>query len=204
MNDEWKYKELPRASGQIAPAQWNPETGEWEVFTGLAKVQDESVEARLQAIEQTQSQILDKLNDTIDTRLTGSNVEDAMPVIETGDYLKLIDLLTNEEIREQSGTGTSILVEANEYRGFNAIWIQNTTDVVLNFRLFYSYLPQYNGQNMYQLKQIDVPSGSLSRFDASDIEGLDTSTFYAYFNFRFKDAAPTSGFVTAKTEAILR
>src|SRR5690625_3539704 len=37
---------------------------------------DESVEARLQAIEQTQSQILDKLNDTIDTRLTGSIVEE--------------------------------------------------------------------------------------------------------------------------------
>lgn len=36
---------------------------------------DQAVEARLQAIEQTQSQILDKLNDTIDTRLTGSNVE---------------------------------------------------------------------------------------------------------------------------------
>src|SRR5699024_8324114 len=36
---------------------------------------DKAVEARLQAIEQTQSQILDKLNDTIDTRLTGSNME---------------------------------------------------------------------------------------------------------------------------------
>src|SRR5690625_3976251 len=36
---------------------------------------DQAVEARLQAIEQTQSQILDKLNDTIDTRLTGSIVE---------------------------------------------------------------------------------------------------------------------------------
>src|SRR5699024_3628169 len=35
---------------------------------------DESVEARLQAIEQTQSQILDKLNDTNDTRLTESKV----------------------------------------------------------------------------------------------------------------------------------
>src|SRR5699024_10082842 len=35
---------------------------------------DKAVEARLQAIEQTQSQILDKLNDTIDTRLTGSKV----------------------------------------------------------------------------------------------------------------------------------
>src|SRR5699024_2140113 len=39
---------------------------------------DESVEARLQAIEQTQSQILDKLNDTIDTRLTGSKVEEEL------------------------------------------------------------------------------------------------------------------------------
>src|SRR5699024_5140711 len=43
---------------------------------------DKAVEARLQAIEQTQSQILDKLNDTIDTRLTGSIMDDveAVPV----------------------------------------------------------------------------------------------------------------------------
>ncbi len=75
MSDEWKYKELPRASGKIAPAQWNPETGEWEVFTGLAKVQDVDVKTELESIKQTQSQILAKLNDTIDTRLTGSIVE---------------------------------------------------------------------------------------------------------------------------------
>lgn len=75
MNDDWKYKELPRASGQVAPAQWNPETGEWEVFTGLAKVQDVEVEARLQAIESKQQAILDKLESGLDTRLTGSYVE---------------------------------------------------------------------------------------------------------------------------------
>ncbi len=78
MSDEWKYKELPRASGKIAPAQWNPDTEEWEVFTGLSKVEDVAVEARLESIEQTQ--ILAKLNDTIDTRLTGSIDEYALPV----------------------------------------------------------------------------------------------------------------------------
>lgn len=79
-NDDYKYKELPRASGKIAPAQWNPETGEWEVFTGLAKVQDVDVKTELESIKQTQSQILAKLNDTIDTRLTGSIMDDVESV----------------------------------------------------------------------------------------------------------------------------
>src|SRR5699024_7438196 len=50
---------------------------------------DESVEARLQAIEQTQSQILDKLNDTIDTRLTGSNVAKGIPVQVEKDFIEV-------------------------------------------------------------------------------------------------------------------
>src|SRR5699024_6577742 len=165
---------------------------------------DKAVEARLQAIEQTQSQILHKLKDTIDTRHTVSIGEYTLPAEMIGNYIDMVDLLTNEEIREQSGTGTSILVEASKYKGFNAVWIRNTTDKILNFRLYFSYLPHYNGNNMYQLAQIDIPSGSNIRIDSNVIEGLDTSTFYAFFNFRFKDAAPTSGFVTAKAEAILR
>lgn len=78
MSDEWKYKELPRASGKIAPAQWNPETGEWEVFTGLAKVQDTDVKAELEQIKQQQQQILQRLDDGVDTRLTGSIVEEVI------------------------------------------------------------------------------------------------------------------------------
>src|SRR5699024_7040194 len=71
---------------------------------------DESVEARLQAIEQTQSQILDKLNDTIDTRLTGSNMEyyvktnndmpsaDSVPI---GAFCMVVD---TSEIYQSNGT----------------------------------------------------------------------------------------------------
>src|SRR5699024_8369069 len=114
------------------------------VFPDNQKVSDSGVFSKLAEIEAEIKDIKERMEGTFDTRLTGSNVEDALPVEVTGDYLELIDLLNKEEIREESLTGTSILVEANEYRGFNAIWIQNTTDVVLNFRLFYSYLPQYN------------------------------------------------------------
>src|SRR5699024_1001565 len=56
---------------------------------------DKEVEARLQAIEQTQSQILDKLNDTIDTRLTRSIVElyksDSVEM-ESNSRINLIDI----------------------------------------------------------------------------------------------------------------
>lgn len=62
---------------------------------------DKAVEARLQAIEQTQSQILDKLNDTIDTRLTGSNVEDGLPtkIKDYGSKLKQKDLMIDVEVK---------------------------------------------------------------------------------------------------------
>ena len=78
MSDEWKYKELPRANGLVAPAQWNPESKEWEVFTGLAKVQDVGVKTELELIKQQQQQILERLDNPIDTQLTGSKVEELM------------------------------------------------------------------------------------------------------------------------------
>src|SRR5699024_3294028 len=71
---------------------------------------DKAVEARLQAIEQTQSQILDKLNDTIDTRLTGSSMEyyvktnsdmpsaDSVPI---GAFCMVVD---TSEIYQSNGT----------------------------------------------------------------------------------------------------
>lgn len=32
MANEWETKELPRAKGQIAPAQWNPNSVAWEPY----------------------------------------------------------------------------------------------------------------------------------------------------------------------------
>src|SRR5699024_10866263 len=65
---------------------------------------DKAVEARLQAIEQTQSQILDKLNDTIDTRLTGSIVEEvrivnALALTDTSSSYHTINIGKYKKIR---------------------------------------------------------------------------------------------------------
>lgn len=65
---------------------------------------DQAVEARLQAIEQTQSQILDKLNDSIDTRLTGSILEDAIPTESIGRKVEHVELL-ERAIRYPSTSG---------------------------------------------------------------------------------------------------
>src|SRR5699024_1170397 len=78
---------------------------------------DESVEARLQAIEQTQSQILDKLNDTIDTRLTGSNVE----------YIQRSDVI--------NPMGAKTIHINDEFDGVTEISIYISTDKT--FRMIY-------------------------------------------------------------------
>ena len=51
---------------------------------------DSAVKAELELIKQQQAEILDKLNDTIDTRLTGSIDEYALPVREIGRAVEVI------------------------------------------------------------------------------------------------------------------
>ena len=39
MSDEWKYKDLPRANGQMAPAKWDDEKKEWVPYTTVDKIE---------------------------------------------------------------------------------------------------------------------------------------------------------------------
>lgn len=65
MSDDWKYRDLPRAANGIAPAQWNPDTKQYEVYEGDRRIID-----KLERIER-------RLNEPIDAQLTGSNVENS-------------------------------------------------------------------------------------------------------------------------------
>jgi|SRR5690625_1879025 len=69
MSDEWKYRDLPRANGQVAPSYWNKEEKEFEVYEGNVGVVEE-----LASIKQTQNEILKRLDKPIDTQVTGSIV----------------------------------------------------------------------------------------------------------------------------------
>lgn len=77
-NDDWKYKKLQRAAGEVSPQGYDEKLKDWDVIgvdDNKQLVKDAEVKAELESIKQTQSEILDKLNGTIDTKLTGSNVE---------------------------------------------------------------------------------------------------------------------------------
>src|SRR5699024_7423118 len=90
-NDDWKYKELPKAAGETAPAVWNPKENKWEVYTGSTNVVE--LENKLETIEEHQKQILERLDGEFDTRLTGSNVEypNDYPDANAGERLEAIE-----------------------------------------------------------------------------------------------------------------
>src|SRR5699024_4758750 len=94
-NDDWKYKELPKAAGETAPAVWNPKENKWEVYTGSTNVVE--LENKLETIEEQQKQILERLDGEFDTRLTGSNVEQDVNVKNYPDTQK-VEVTNQQEI----------------------------------------------------------------------------------------------------------
>lgn len=93
MSDDWKYRDLPRAANGIAPAQWNPDTKQYEVYEGDRRILD-----KLERIER-------RLNEPLDTQLTGSNMEVAY-----GSY--------DQAINVNAGQALSIKIEPLE----NEVW----------------------------------------------------------------------------------
>lgn len=92
MSDDWKYRDLPRAANGIAPAQWNPDTKQYEVYEGDRRILD-----KLERIER-------RLNEPLDTQLTGSNAENVELIagaqdmfVPTGTSLQVIDLVKVSE-----------------------------------------------------------------------------------------------------------
>ena len=70
MANEWESKQLPRSADGVGPAYWNREENDWMPYEG-----DTNIVAELESIKETQTEILKRLDDPLDTRLTGSNVE---------------------------------------------------------------------------------------------------------------------------------
>ena len=67
--EPWKEKNLPEAGNSpTAPAQWNDETQEWDVYKG-----NKEIEEKLQVIEAKLDSVIN--DGAVSTRLTGSNVE---------------------------------------------------------------------------------------------------------------------------------
>lgn len=72
MANEWETKELPRAKGKIAPAQWNADSVQWEPYAGVRKLEQKlnDIDNRMKKIESGET--------AVNTQLTGSIVEHVM------------------------------------------------------------------------------------------------------------------------------
>lgn len=132
--------------------------------------------------------------------------DNPIPVKEMSDFLELIDLASGEEIRDTSNSSHRWLIDARKYKKINAIWIDNLHDVELQFRVYFSYLNQYNGNNMQQINLDSynkVPMNKRVRVDSVDIPKLNSSSIYVFLNF-YSTTVPTTGSLTVKVEGVLR
>lgn len=96
---------------------------------GQLHVKDADVTAELAEIKQTQADILARLDGTINTQVTGSNVEDGIPVKQVGrdikiEQKKLIDSLSYRGAYSSSGIAREYF-DAKLYKDFE-ISIMNT------------------------------------------------------------------------------
>lgn len=67
----WQDKPIPKQGHTAPPIKWNPDIQDWEIVeVGI----DAQLAAKLNTLEQTQNGILDRLNQTLNTSLTGRNV----------------------------------------------------------------------------------------------------------------------------------
>ena len=72
MAEPWKEKNLPEAGNSpTAPAQWNDETQEWDVYKG-----NKEIEEKLQVIEAKLDSVIN--DGAVSTQVTGSIVEEVV------------------------------------------------------------------------------------------------------------------------------
>lgn len=180
---------------------------------------DQAVEARLQAIEQTQSQILDKLNDTIDTRLTGSNVEDGILTKSAGVDLIIEDDSDYDSIESYYDTAClsyegwvrynrvpTNAINISKYKKL-AIGIFNDGDGeidnitvqvgVTNERERYEHIREWG----YEFELPSIPVGSRLMVDFLDEPILDGAWAFITIRARFRGE---SGTVSTKISGVKR
>lgn len=192
MADEWKYKQLPVAANGIAPARWNPETQEWEVYVGDFNILEE-----LQAIKQQQQQILQRLDGTFNTQLTGSYVEELTIV-------NALAITDTEPIFLGSGTG----FDTTKYKRIKLLAL-STLDAQVAIRFRYrnvSYSTYFwDGSNWVsdQEKQAIIGSGFL--YDLNSIWDFLNDQPVRSFGLRIQaQSVPTSGALTVYLWGVLK
>src|SRR5699024_8387442 len=82
MANEWESKQLPRSADGVGPAYWNREETDCVLYEG-----DTNIVAELESTKETQTEILKRVDDPLDTRLTGSNVDFKNTKIENNDVI---------------------------------------------------------------------------------------------------------------------
>src|SRR5699024_7662521 len=143
MADDYKYKNLPRAANGIAPAYWDEEEKQWLPYQGGADMVKE-----LNDIKATQAKILERLDEPLDTQLTGSNVE----------QLKIID----SEVIEGTKLNVKRVAGLNKYRKI-VVFARSSIDAPIELRL----LP-------IQQVAYKVFNKTKSNFEQNDTVTLDT------------------------------
>lgn len=136
--DEVSIKELPNMSGTVEVTNL-PHIQDVNVTNAIETVSidnlpsdypDSAVKTELELIKAQQQQILDKLNDTIDTRLTGSNVKDNIPVELQNRETVQITLIEELSFRGSPGTQTIASAEfkAQPFKDFEIIFQNSLKD----------------------------------------------------------------------------
>src|SRR5690625_705203 len=189
MSDEWKYRDLPRANGQVAPAKWDADIKEWVPYTTKDKIEvtnlpdnqdvsDSAVKAELESIKSTQAEILKRLDKPISTLVTGSVVE------------KITDVDGHIGTRWQyigEGNSTNINqvpLNVSEYRN-QSILISNNTDNNLGNVAIYSGISS-NGGTFFNpsVTMDDIPSGTEVYLD--DLKNKLEKEIYTHVVLRIK------------------
>lgn len=184
--DEVSIKELPNMSGTVEVTNL-PQIQDVNVTNAIETVSidnlpsdypDQAVEARLQAIEQTQSQILNKLNDTIDTRLTGSNVEDAIPVEKIGTDAEIETLINSETIEAGGNTGRIKI----DQKGCSRIIVAVNADVKwrMGTSSFWSDVANFN--HTYPRRFDDQDESPNANYPSETVIGLKLNDATSYYD----------------------
>lgn len=125
----------------------------------IQKVQDEYVKAELESIKQTQQQILQRLNQPINTQLTGSNAK-VIHKIENDDILT-----TTNDYRFfaiGSGTGTQVTpVDVRKFKDKMVVFKNNMNDSVASIIRIYADLDKGASSinQIFNLPSVDIPAG---------------------------------------------
>lgn len=152
MSDDWKYRDLPRAANGIAPAQWNPDTKQYEVYEGDRRILD-----KLERIER-------RLNEPLDTQLTGSRVE-------------LIFTRAQTLVPSGVNMGVNLVINVSKYK---YVFIQFAPGGTAGLNQYKLHIRTLRGDTTSAFRQttvLDGQSGSNNETDFINVKSLNIAVY---------------------------